>query len=447
MPDFSPLSQSTQSFASQQSEARRRDDDDIRRRALDIRKREAEAKGQAASDLQQEVERDADAFASLLTGAADGTDTAQEADKAGSPFDLRPGQEEELQAAGDIFSQLLGCGAEEQEGAQSLPNTYGAAGETDGGEGAEAAESSTARQGTGAEGDLSTQGGGAGDAGGMSAFSPFSNPLSGWGAQQGLAEMRSAGGSSEAGGTEGSGEAGDTDSAEGTGESDGASSSSSASGDEDSSVSASGGDGGMMSLFGTSGAGSGGAGPAGGLPGRSHGGDAGAGGHGGGGASPFGTSTGTGSGDGMDRAALEAAALNVASLQQSLLSSLHGPAGAGRTPGVDETQGTSGPAASAEMIEKLGTQVVESMLVTDPAHAQRQEVRLKIRDSVLKDTEVRVFRDGNDVHVEFLTPSEDSAQTLHQNASDLEETLRERLGAVGVQVRIAKTNAEGEEEA
>ncbi|MEZ0297944.1 MAG: type III secretion HpaP family protein [Candidatus Methylacidiphilales bacterium] len=419
MPDFIPLSSQAQDYAARQNDARRADESDIRRRAMDLRKRQADNQSKASTQLQQEVEQDADTFASFLTGESEGTDPSEK--PAGSPFDVR-GNQEDAEAAGDIFAQLLRqSGQESAEGNQGLQSseqkTFG--------------EEVSVRQSTGegeadaaklagddtAQPDESTE------------ASPFSNPFMSWGntGRQELEPARYAQSNHGAHFAESAGTDRETDGTEGASSSEGTGTGS------DDEISGKGGDrdspgaSGSASLFGMDGSQQ-----LGGAQGRGGSGDS----SGGGGQS------GGGGGDGLDRAAQEAAALNVASLQSSLLNAMQRPGTAGLD-GINETAG-AGSAQAAELIEKLGSEVVERLLVTDPAHQSRQEVRLKIRDSVLKDTEVRVYRDGDEVHVEFVTPSEESAQTLSQNASDLETTLRERLGASGVVIKIDKTDGDAE---
>lgn len=93
----------------------------------------------------------------------------------------------------------------------------------------------------------------------------------------------------------------------------------------------------------------------------------------------------------------------------------------------DRTTPASAVARVSE-VSNLITQMADRVLVTDPLHGQTQEVRIKIADSVMQDTEVRVWReDGGALRVEFDTTSAYWSRILHDASPLLSQRLNERL--------------------
>jgi hypothetical protein len=67
------------------------------------------------------------------------------------------------------------------------------------------------------------------------------------------------------------------------------------------------------------------------------------------------------------------------------------------TPGAMETR--------IEALRQTLAETVARVLVSDPLHDGRQEVRLTLAREILPDTEVRIWRQENRIHVEFAGPS------------------------------------------
>lgn len=88
------------------------------------------------------------------------------------------------------------------------------------------------------------------------------------------------------------------------------------------------------------------------------------------------------------------------------------------------------PTEAASTIRDIGVQVANEILATREALNARQEVRIMLKDSVLKDTEVFVIKDGKSLSVSFVTGASESADILNQRSGDLRTQLMERLDDV-----------------
>lgn len=100
------------------------------------------------------------------------------------------------------------------------------------------------------------------------------------------------------------------------------------------------------------------------------------------------------------------------------------------------------PASAVERVSEVShliTQMADRVLVTDPLHGQTQEVRIKIADSVMQDTEVRVWReDGGALRVEFDTASAYWSRILNDASPLLSQRLNERLPS-GTEAQVTVT--------
>ena len=118
-----------------------------------------------------------------------------------------------------------------------------------------------------------------------------------------------------------------------------------------------------------------------------------------------------------------------ASLGQSILQSLGAQSSTSitspiPTPGVNQTPTVE----RVEQVSALMTEMADRVLVTDPIHGQVPEVRVKLADSIMPGTEVRVWReDGGQLRVEFDTVSPYWARVLNEASPLLTQRLNERL--------------------
>jgi|GEM_PF-1756465 len=90
----------------------------------------------------------------------------------------------------------------------------------------------------------------------------------------------------------------------------------------------------------------------------------------------------------------------------------------------------NGPAhiERVEQVSALMTEMADRVLVTDPLHGQTQEVRIKLAESIMPGTEVRVWREeGGQLRVEFDTTSGYWARILNEASPLLSQRLNERL--------------------
>jgi hypothetical protein len=96
---------------------------------------------------------------------------------------------------------------------------------------------------------------------------------------------------------------------------------------------------------------------------------------------------------------------------------------------------TSNEAAS--LIKEIGVQIAERIIATNEALGARQEVRVTLQESVLKDTEVIISKDGKSLNVTFVTGSGESADVLNYRSGELRAQLMERLNDVSnIEVEI-----------
>lgn len=129
-----------------------------------------------------------------------------------------------------------------------------------------------------------------------------------------------------------------------------------------------------------------------------------------------------------------------ASLGQSILQSLDSQSSAAAA----ATVGAPLTADRIEHVSSLMSQMADRVLVTDPLHGQVPEVRIKLADSIMPGTEVRMWReDGGQLRVEFDTVSPYWARVLNEASPLLSQRLNERLTqAENVQVTV---NHQGEQ--
>ena len=88
------------------------------------------------------------------------------------------------------------------------------------------------------------------------------------------------------------------------------------------------------------------------------------------------------------------------------------------------------PIEAASTIRDIGVEVANEILATREALNAKQEVRIMLKDSVLRDTEVFVVKDGKSLSVSFVTGASESADILNQRSGDLRAQLMEKLDDV-----------------
>lgn len=81
-----------------------------------------------------------------------------------------------------------------------------------------------------------------------------------------------------------------------------------------------------------------------------------------------------------------------------------------------------------EQVSALMTEMADRVLVTDPLHGQTQEVRIKLAEHIIPDTEIRVWHDeGGQLRIEFETSSGYWARVLNEASPQLAQRLNEKL--------------------
>lgn len=95
----------------------------------------------------------------------------------------------------------------------------------------------------------------------------------------------------------------------------------------------------------------------------------------------------------------------------------------GNRPG---TEAASGDQQRLAVYQAVG-RAVERLIVTDSSIAQRQEIHLKLRDDFLPGVELRVFRDGGELRINFVAASPESIAWLQENRDSIRAELRSEL--------------------
>jgi hypothetical protein len=97
---------------------------------------------------------------------------------------------------------------------------------------------------------------------------------------------------------------------------------------------------------------------------------------------------------------------------------------------------------AASVIKSLGVQVAEKIIASYEALNAKQEVRVTLQDSVLKDTEVLISKDGKAISVNFVTGSDESASILNHRSGELRMQLMEKLNGIDhIDIEIEHQNA------
>ena len=95
-------------------------------------------------------------------------------------------------------------------------------------------------------------------------------------------------------------------------------------------------------------------------------------------------------------------------------------------------------------------EIADRILVSSPADnpTATQEIRIHLKESVLPNTEVRIYRHAGRLQVEFVTASKDSQMFIEQRQSDIQKVLGERLTneTVNVSVQDSRQTRGGEEQ-
>ncbi len=91
---------------------------------------------------------------------------------------------------------------------------------------------------------------------------------------------------------------------------------------------------------------------------------------------------------------------------------------------VTETHPVTSPAKLHELTEKI----VSRILVSAPDDAAKTpEVRITLDNGIMKGTEVRITRDGNELNVSFFTETADAGNLLSQQQGIMKQTLSQNL--------------------
>lgn len=96
------------------------------------------------------------------------------------------------------------------------------------------------------------------------------------------------------------------------------------------------------------------------------------------------------------------------------------------------------PAAPPADLNKVVGEIADRILVSSPADnpAGTQEIRIHLKESVLPNTEVRIYRHAGSLQVEFVTNTKDSQMFIAQRQPEIQKVLGERLANETVNVSV-----------
>ena len=98
------------------------------------------------------------------------------------------------------------------------------------------------------------------------------------------------------------------------------------------------------------------------------------------------------------------------------------------------------PEQAASPLYPVAREIADTILVSDTSAGGREEVRITLKDSVLPRTEVRIYKDGGEIHVEMVTTSANSHDLMSGRKGELIQVLKERVGEnVSVDVKFSQS--------
>lgn len=125
----------------------------------------------------------------------------------------------------------------------------------------------------------------------------------------------------------------------------------------------------------------------------------------------------------------------IMSLGSNILQSL----GIQSTPeSANETIHETGVTQRIEQVSTLMSEMADRILITDPSLGNTTELRIKIAENIMRNTEIRVWREnGGQLCVEFDTKDAFWARALNDSSTQLAHRLNERLNlSDGAQVTV-----------
>lgn len=112
--------------------------------------------------------------------------------------------------------------------------------------------------------------------------------------------------------------------------------------------------------------------------------------------------------------------LGAAMLQSLLQQSSNAPAP------VQATTAPAAPTSRVQSLESVVAETVSRVLVSDPLHDGRREVRIEFAKEVLPDTQVRLWRDAGRLHIEFTSPPAVAERGLQEALPRLGDAIQQR---------------------
>lgn len=101
------------------------------------------------------------------------------------------------------------------------------------------------------------------------------------------------------------------------------------------------------------------------------------------------------------------------------------------------------PVAPVQSLESVIADTVSRVLVTDPLHDDRREVRIDLAKDVLPDTQVRLWREEGRLHVEFVSSTAVADNGLRDALPNLSAAIQKRQPETELPVVMLRVQAGG----
>ena len=101
---------------------------------------------------------------------------------------------------------------------------------------------------------------------------------------------------------------------------------------------------------------------------------------------------------------------------------------------------------SMNVTDELAREVAEHILVSDKAHMDSgspDEIRIKIKDNILKDAHVHMIREPDCLQVKLISSHEQSIKTLIETRPDLEKQLEKNYKGL-IRIEIVHVKPKGD---
>ena len=91
-------------------------------------------------------------------------------------------------------------------------------------------------------------------------------------------------------------------------------------------------------------------------------------------------------------------------------------------------------------MNKIAQEIADRILVSGVSRGGAEEVRIQINDAILPGTEIRIYKEGEQIRVEIITTSEESLNFLSSIRANLQDEFKDRVSN-SVNVEIKKSES------